>query len=318
MDDLALYLLSATQDAALACTPWVGRGEDKSADAAAVAAFRKALDRVPGQGTVVIGEGVKDDAPMLYEGEAVGAGEGSAFDLAVDPLEGTKPCARGAEGALVLAAAAAPGTLFTTPGWYMDKFVVGPEAAGRIDIEAPLEDNLQAVANALGKRVNELAAVVLDKPRHEDLVARLRAAGVQVQLIPEGDVLGSLMVLLPTGTADLLVGVGGAPEGVVSACVVRLLGGDMQGKLAPQKEGEADLLAEAGQRTDEVLTLDRLCRTDRCCFVTTAVTGGALLQAPARLADGWRTHSFVATEQHAGLLVEGHIGGARAAALRES
>lgn len=316
MEELALYLLGATQDAALACHPWVGRGDDKSADAAAVWAFRKALDSAPGQGTVVIGEGAKDDAPMLYEGEPVGTGEGAGFDLAVDPLEGTKPCARGAEGAIAVAAVAAPGTLFTTPGWYMDKLIVGPEAAGKIDIEAPLEANLDTIAGALDTSVSDLRAVVLDKPRHEDLIARLHKAGVHVQLIPEGDVLGSLMVLLPTGSADLLAGIGGAPEGVVSACAVRLLGGDMQGKLAPQKDGEAERLEEAGQRTDEVLDLDRLCGTNDCCFATTAVTGGGLLRAPTPTTNGWRTQSFLATTQHPGLIVDGSVPQARAAVLQ--
>lgn len=301
---LALHLLTTTQAAAIACLPWVGRGDKVAADQAAVAALRSALADVPGQGRVVIGEGEKDDAPMLYQGEELGTGTGAGWDLAVDPLEGTNYCARGVEGSIAVLAAAPRGAMWGTSGWYMDKLVVGSGAAGHIDITRPVEDNLARVADALGKPVADLVVIVLDKPRHQQLIPRIRALGAAVVQIPDGDVMGSLLALVPGGGADVALGIGGAPEGVLTAVAARLLGGDMQGRLAPQSDGERSMLADDGVDIDAVLTLDDLVSSDQGTFVATAVTSSALLSAPKPAGDAWRTCSVIVTPRHRPLFVE--------------
>lgn len=303
-DSLALHLLTSTQAAAMACVPWVGRGDKVAADRAAVAALRSALASVPGQGRVVIGEGEKDDAPMLYEGEELGTGTGPGWDLAVDPLEGTNYCARGAEGAIAVLSVTRRGAMWGTSGWYMDKLVVGPGAAGAIDIEAPVEENLRRVAEALGKDVRDLVTIVLDKPRHQELIPRIRAAGAKVVEIRDGDVMGSLLALVPGGGADISLGVGGAPEGVLTATAARLLGGAMHARLSPQSDEERGLLANDGVDIDAVLTLDDLVVGDDCAFVATAVTNSNLLTAPTPTLAGWRTSSVVITPRHRPLFVE--------------
>ncbi|MGI8758416.1 MAG: class II fructose-bisphosphatase [Acidimicrobiales bacterium] len=301
---LALHLLSTTEAAAMACLAWVGRGDKVAADDAAVAAMRTALAEVPGQGRVVIGEGEKDDAPMLYQGEELGTGSGAGWDLAVDPLEGTNYCARGAEGAIAVLSATPRGAMWGTSGWYMDKLVVGPGAAGAIDITAPVEDNLRKIAEALGKPVEQLVTIVLDKPRHQELIRRIREAGAAVVEIRDGDVMGSLLALVPGGGADVSLGVGGAPEGVLTACATRLLGGDMQSRLAPQSDEERDLLAAEDVDVDAVLTLQDLVASDECTFVATGVTSSALLAAPEPTQWGWRTRSLVLTPRHRPLFVQ--------------
>ncbi len=309
-DALALHLLRSTQAAALASLEWVGRGDKNAADRAAVEAMRAVLAEVPGRGRVVIGEGEKDDAPMLYNDEEVGQGEGPSFDLAVDPLEGTTYCAQGLDGAIAVVAAAPPDSLWGTSGYYMDKLVVGPRAKGAIDISASAEENLSRVGDALGKKAHEVTAVVLDRPRHEELIGRLRDLGAHVIAIPDGDVMGSLRVLVPGGGADLVLGVGGTPEGVITACATHALGGDMQARLAPQDDDERSQLEEEGVDLDRVLTLDDLVRSQGGVFAATAVTPTPLLAAPVRTPDGWRTHSLVATPRHPALFVEGlHPGG---------
>lgn len=304
LEGLVPYLLRATQSAAIACSAWVGRGDPKAADQAAVQAMRAALEDLPADATIVIGEGAKDEAPMLHEGERLGTGQGPAVDIAVDPLECTSACANAFGSSIAVLAAAPAGSLWTTPGWYMDKLIVGPDAAGAVDLRHPLEDNLEAVAKAGGKQVSDLLAVVLDKPRHTDLVARLRESGVAVSLIPDGDVFGSLRTVLPAGGADLVVGIGGTPEGVLSACAIRLLGGTMQGRLAPQKPGERERIEAAGQDVDTVLELDDLVGSEDCVFAMTAVTPSPLLHEP-RLVDGAvRTASYVVSPLHRGLVIE--------------
>ncbi|CAN5916142.1 class II fructose-bisphosphatase [soil metagenome] len=304
VDALVMHLLSGTQQAALACRSWIGRGDSDGADRAAVAAMRRAFERIPGRGTVVLGEGEKDDAPMLYIGEHVGDGHGPRFDLAVDPLENTNACARDADGAIAVVAGAPQGTLWgSAAAWYMDKLVVGPDAADVIDIERPVEDNLEAIAGALDKPIDELTTIVLDKPRHERLVERIHATGAKVGLIADGDVAGALRVLLPGSRADALIGVGGAPEGVITACAVRLLRGGMQAALAPQSDHERGRVLDAGQQPDTPLGLGDLVATDHCCFVATSVTWGELLRGPERAVGGWRTRSFVASPLHPRLVV---------------
>ncbi len=303
-ESLALHLLGATQEAAMACVPWVGRGDKEAADEAAVAALRSALAGVPGQGRVVIGEGEKDDAPMLYQGEELGTGTGAGWDLAVDPLEGTNYCAGGAEGAIAVLSVAPRGSMWGTPGWYMDKLIVGPRATGAIDITVPVEDNLRRVAEALDKRVEEVVTIVLDKPRHVELIERIRAAGASVIEIRDGDVMGSLLALVPGGGADVALGIGGAPEGVLTACAARLLGGEMQGRLAPQSDEERSLLEAEAVDVDAVLTLDDLVAHDACAFVATGVTDSALVRAPRPTLEGWRTSSIIVTPRHRPLFVE--------------
>ncbi len=302
-DSLALHLLRGTQAAAMACLEWVGRGDKNSADGAAVKAMREVLGEIPGRGEVRIGEGEKDDAPMLYIGEDIGTGEGPAFDLAVDPLEGTNYAATGTEGSIAVVAATPEDAMWTTTGYYMDKIVVGSKARGTIDIDATAEDNLGRIAEALEKPVEELTVVILDKPRHEELIENVRGLGASVIAIPDGDVMGSLRVLVPGGGVDVALGVGGTPEGVLTACAVRALGGDMQGRLAPQDDDERKKLEEEGVDIDRVLSLDELVRGEEGVFVATAVTATVFLPAPEQTASGWKVSSFVVTPRHPALFV---------------
>lgn len=304
VEGLALHLLRSTQAAALACQDWVGKGDSKGADNAAVKALREVLSDVPGRGTVVIGEGEKDDAPMLFQGEEVGNGSGGAYEIAVDPLEGTTYCAEGVEGAIAVIAAGPPGSLWATSSYYLDKLVVGSGAKGAIDLEASTQENLDKVAEALGKDVGDLTVVILDKPRHEEMIAEVREAGAHVVAIPDGDVMGSLRALVPGGGADLSMGVGGSPEGVITACAARLLGGDMKARLAPQKDEEKEQLEEEDADLERVRSLDDLAGSDHCVFVATAVTGTPMLPAPELTPAGWRVHSLVVTPRHSSLFVE--------------
>lgn len=276
MASLALPLLDAATVAAARCHAWIGRGDKHAADHAAVEAMRAHLSTVPGHGVVVIGEGLKDEAPMLYAGEEIGCGHGPDFDLAVDPLEGTNLCARGWPGAITVLAAAPRRTFAPIVGFYMDKLVVGPAGKGAVDIEAPIEDNLGNVASALGVKVSGLKVAVLAKPRHVDLIARIRAAGAGVVEIPDGDVMAGLAALVPGGGIDLSAGIGGAPEGVITACAVRLLGGDMQGKAAPQSDEERQMVADAGE-LGRVFSLADLSGSDDGIFVASGVTGSTAL-----------------------------------------
>lgn len=277
---LEAVALAATHSAAVASHAWVGRHDKESADAAATEAIRQVLADAPGRGVVVIGEGEKDKAPMLYNGETVGNGLGPDFDIAVDPLEGTSFCAKNLPGALATIAFAESGSLWSPgPGFYMDKIVVPPQAKGVADLTDPPERTLDKVAQALGKQVSELRVVIMDKPRHQELIARVLQAGVAVHTPAEGDVGGSLEVLLPTGDADLLLGVGGTPEGVMTAAAVRGLGGGMLGRLAPQRDDEADAIHAAGRDLDYIYNCDELVSGD-AIFVATGISGGSLLGRP--------------------------------------
>ena len=272
--------LAATHSAALASHAWVGRHDKKSADAAATEAMRQVLACAPGRGKVIIGEGEKDDAPMLYNGETLGDGLGPGFDIAVDPLEGTAFCAKNLPGALATIAFAESGCLWSPgPAFYMDKIVVPPEAKGVVDLTDTPERTLEKVAQALGKQVSELRVIIMDKPRHQELIARVLRSGAAVNTPAEGDVGGSLEVLLPTADADLLLGVGGTPEGVMTAVAVRGLGGGMLGRLAPQREEEADAIRAAGMDIDRIYNSDELVSGDGL-FVATGITGGSLLSQP--------------------------------------
>jgi fructose-1,6-bisphosphatase II len=300
MASLALPLLDAATVAAARCHAWIGRGDKHAADHAAVEAMRSHLATVPGHGMVVIGEGEKDNAPMLYAGEEIGSGFGPAFDLAVDPLEGTNLCARGWPGAITVLAAAPRHTFAPIVGFYMDKLVVGPAGRGAIDIEAPIEDNLSRVASALGVKVSSLTVAVLVKPRHVDLINRIRATGAGVVEIPDGDVMAGLAALVPGGGIDLSVGIGGAPEGVITACAVRLLGGDMQGKPAPQSDEERQLVSDAGE-LGRVYALEDLSESDDGIFVASGVTGSTALPGVTVAPDGFHVQSVLITRDQ-GLL----------------
>jgi fructose-1,6-bisphosphatase II len=297
--------LEAAQAAALACRQWIGRGDGKAADAAATEAMRTRLAYAPGLGTVIIGEGEKDEAPMLHNGEQLGDGEGPFFDIAVDPLECTDLCAAGLPGALATIAMARSGSMWSPgPALYMDKIVVGPAAREAIDLNATPEENLHQVAQALGRPIEELTVVVLDKPRHETLIARLRAAGAAVATPSAGDVAGALAALLPDGGADMLMGVGGTPEGVMTACAVAALGGGMQGRPAPQLDEEEQALAEAGIDTERVLGLEELV-SGPALFVATGVSGGELLRRPWHADGELFTESIVIAPDRIQRIVEG-------------
>jgi fructose-1,6-bisphosphatase II len=288
--------LAATRDAAIACQRFVGRGDKHAADAAATEAMRRALAKAPGLGTVVIGEGEKDGAPMLYNGERLGAG-GPPFDIAVDPLECTSFCAKGLPGSLATVAFAEEGALLRPgPSHYMGKLVVPRAARNAIDIADPPELTAARVARALGKDLAELRVVVLDKPRHAELIERLRRAGASVVTPSDGDVGGALEALLPEGEADLLMGVGGTPEGLMTACAVRALGGGMQARFVPQSDAEAGALARAGLDTERRYGLGELV-DGSAVFAATGITGGSLLARPRPLDGAVVTDSLVISER---------------------
>ncbi|HET6777215.1 MAG TPA: class II fructose-bisphosphatase [Actinomycetota bacterium] len=292
--NLALELARVTEAAAMAAGRWLGRGEKEGSDQAAVDAMRLMLDTVSMDGVVVIGEGEKDHAPMLYNGEKVGDGTGPPVDVAVDPIDGTRLLSKGMGNALSVVAVAERGTMFDPgPAVYMDKIAVGSEAADVIDIEAGPEENIRRVAEAKGVRPEEIAVVVLDRDRHEDLVERIRSAGARVRFITDGDVAGAIQAALPEGRADLLMGIGGTPEGVVAACALKCLGGSMQGRLYPRNEDERRALLDSGYKLDQVLTLDDLVSGDDAFFAATGITDGALLRGVQYRKDRADTHSIV-------------------------
>jgi fructose-1,6-bisphosphatase II len=292
--NLALELARVTEAAAMAAGRWLGRGEKEGSDQAAVDAMRLMLDTVSMDGVVVIGEGEKDHAPMLYNGEKVGDGTGPPVDVAVDPIDGTRLLSKGMGNALSVVAVAERGTMFDPgPAVYMDKIAVGPEAADVIDIEAGPEENIRRVAEAKGVRPEEIAVVVLDRDRHEDLVERIRSAGARVRFITDGDVAGAIQAALPEGRADLLMGIGGTPEGVVAACALKCLGGSMQGRLYPRNEHERRALLDSGYKLDQVLTIDDLVSGDDAFFAATGITDGALLRGVQYRKDRADTHSIV-------------------------
>jgi fructose-1,6-bisphosphatase II len=292
--NLALELVRVTESAATFAAQWTGRGDKIAADQAAVDAMRLMLDTVSMNGVVVIGEGEKDEAPMLYNGEEVGDGDGPEVDVAVDPLEGTRLTALGMPNAISVIAVAERGTMFF-PGaaLYMDKIAVGPEAADAIDIEATPTENLERVAEAKRVHVNDLTVVVLERDRHDDLIAELREAGARVNLIRDGDVAPAMAAAQSVRGIDLLMGIGGTPEGVISAAAIKCLGGAMQGKLWPRNEEERSALVEAGFDLDRVLTHDDLVRGDDVFVAATGVTSGALLSGVRVVGDHVETESIV-------------------------
>jgi fructose-1,6-bisphosphatase II len=289
-DDLPASLeslaLEAVRVAALAASKYAGLGDGKAADGAATEAMRAVLGEVAGVGTVVIGEGEKDNAPMLFNGERLGTGDGPHFDIAVDPVECTDLCAAGLPGSLTTIAMAGDGCLWSPgPGHYQDKLVVGPAARDAIDLREEPEHNVKCVAAALGKDVGDMRVLILDKPRHAELATRLREMGVHVIMPSAGDVAGAIFALLPNTGVDMLMGIGGTPEGIMAACAVKVLGGGMQTRLAPQRDNEREAIAAAGISTDEILEAEDLVRGP-AIFAACGITGGTMLGAP-RLTAGW-------------------------------
>ncbi|MEW6058810.1 MAG: class II fructose-bisphosphatase [Actinomycetota bacterium] len=293
--NLALELVRVTEAGALAAGRWIGRGDKIAADRAAVDAMRLMIDSVSMQGSVVIGEGEKDEAPMLYNGEAVGNGTGPAVDVAVDPIDGTRLTATGQPNALSVLALAERGTMFF-PGaaFYMEKVAAGPEAADVIDITAPPEENVRLVAKAKDKRPEEVTVIILDRDRHREIIERVRQVGAKVFLITDGDVAGAIAAATTSRSGiDLLFGIGGTPEGVIAAAALKCLGGAIQGRLYPRNEEERRSLEEGGFDVDRVLTADDLVAGQDVFFAATGITDGSLLRGVKYRPDGATTWSLV-------------------------
>ena len=277
--NLALELVRVTEAAALAASRWMGRGDKEGADQAAVDAMRVVLQTVPMDGIVVIGEGEKDEAPMLYNGERIGDGTPPETDIAVDPIDGTTLTSLGRGNALAVIAVAERGTMFDPgPCVYMEKMAVGPVAAGHIDITASIEDNLKSVARALNKPVRDVTAVILDRDRHRDLVGEVRATGARIRLIPDGDVAGAISTAWPESGADVRCGIGGSPEGVIAAAALKSMGGEIQGRLWPRNDEERKAANAAGYDIEAVLRTDDLVRSENTFFAATGITDGELLR----------------------------------------
>ncbi|MEU6544328.1 class II fructose-bisphosphatase [Streptomyces sp. NPDC046859] len=292
--NLALELVRVTEAAAMAAGRWVGRGEKNGADGAAVRAMRTLVHTVSMNGVVVIGEGEKDEAPMLFNGERVGDGTGPECDIAVDPIDGTTLTAKGMPNAISVLAAADRGSMFDPSAvFYMDKLVTGPEAADFVDIDAPVEVNIRRVAKAKRSTPEDVTVVILDRPRHEGIIKEIRDAGARIKLISDGDVAGSIYALREGTGVDMLLGIGGTPEGIISACAVKCLGGTIQGKLWPKDDEERQRAIDAGHDLDRVLMTDDLVAGDNVFFVATGITDGELLRGVRYRSETATTDSIV-------------------------
>jgi fructose-1,6-bisphosphatase II len=292
--NLALELARVTEAAALAAGRFMGRGDKVAADQAAVNAMRIVLQTVDMDGIIIIGEGEKDNAPMLYNGEKVGSGLGPEVDVAVDPIDGTRPLAFGRSNSLATVALAPRGTMYDPgPFVYMNKLAVGPEAKGTINIEKSIGENLEAIAKAKDKDVEDLTTIILDRDRHKEMIAEIRQAGARIRLIPDGDVAAALMTAWPESGVDVLIGVGGTPEGVIAACALRAMGGEIQGKLYARDEDELRRGREAGYDFDKILTMEDLVSSEDVFFAATGITDGELLKGVRYFGDGASTDSLV-------------------------
>lgn len=292
--NLAMELVRATEAAAIRSSPWIGRGDKIAADQAAVDAMRKFLATVNFSGLVVIGEGEKDDAPMLFNGEVVGTGNGPACDIAVDPIDGTSLTAQGRGHAISMIAVADRGSMLDASSvFYMEKIVASYEAIGVVDIRQPLAENIRALALAKGKAVEDMRVAVLDRPRHENLVREIREAGAGTRLILDGDVAAGINASRHDSRIDMCVGTGGSPEGVATACAIKALGGFMQGRLAPQSDDEKQLGLDSGLKFDHVYEVDDMVASDNTFFVATGVTDGELTRGVRRQGPLIMTESIV-------------------------
>ncbi|MFF3380170.1 class II fructose-bisphosphatase [Streptomyces sp. NPDC002680] len=292
--NLALELVRVTEAAAMAAGRWVGRGDKNGADGAAVRAMRTLVSTVSMNGVVVIGEGEKDEAPMLFNGERVGDGTGPECDIAVDPIDGTTLTAKGMTNAIAVLAAADRGSMFDPSAvFYMDKLVTGPDAADFVDINAPVSVNIRRVAKAKRVTPEDVTVVILDRPRHEGIIKEIRETGARMKLISDGDVAGSILALREGTGVDLLLGIGGTPEGIISACAVKCLGGTIQGKLWPKDEDERQRAVDAGHDLDRVLLTDDLVSGENVFFVATGITDGELLRGVRYRSETATTESIV-------------------------
>ncbi|MFI9600652.1 class II fructose-bisphosphatase [Streptomyces sp. NPDC004069] len=292
--NIALELVRVTEAAAMAAGRWVGRGDKNGADGAAVRAMRSLVSTVSMNGVVVIGEGEKDEAPMLFNGERVGDGTGPEVDIAVDPIDGTTLTAKGMPNAIAVLAATERGAMFDPSAvFYMDKLVTGPEAADFVDIDAPVSVNIKRVAKAKRSTPEDVTVVILDRPRHEGIIREIRETGARIKLISDGDVAGSILALRDGTGIDLLLGIGGTPEGIISACAVKCLGGTIQGKLWPKDDEERQRALDAGHDLDRVLTTDDLVSGENVFFVATGITDGELLRGVRYRAETATTDSIV-------------------------
>ena len=293
--NLAIEIVRVTEAAAMSAARWQGRGDKVAGDQAAVDAMRQVLDTVVMDGTIIIGEGEKDEAPMLFIGERVGTGEPPKVDLAVDPVDGTRLLAEGRPGAIAVLAAAPAGALFDPgPCVYMEKLVVGAEAAGAVDLDRPLPENLEAVARALDRDVSDITVMMLDRDRHEEAKAAIRRTGARLQLIPDGDVAAAILAAWDERPqVDVLYGIGGTPEGVTSACAVKALGGQILGRLWARNDAEAGQARDAGYDLDRQLTVDDLVTSEDSFFACTGITNSQLLRGVMFDGIGAVTHSLV-------------------------
>lgn len=292
--NLAMELVRVTEAAALAAGRWVGRGNKIGGDGAAVDAMRELLSTVSMQGVVVIGEGEKDEAPMLYNGEHVGNGEGPEVDVAVDPIDGTTLMAEGRPNSIAVIAVSERGTMFDPSAvFYMEKIAVGPEAKGSIDINQSVQWNIESVAKAKGIDVADMTVVVLDRPRHADLISQIRAAGAKIRLISDGDVAGAIAAAGEYSSVDMLMGIGGTPEGIITAVAMKCMGGEIQGKLWPKDEAERQKALDAGHDLDRVLGTDDLVSGENMFFAATGVTNGDMLRGVTYRPTGATTRSLV-------------------------
>ena len=292
--NLALELVRVTEAAALMAGRWMGRGDKEAVDQAAVDAMRKVLDTIQMSGVVVIGEGQKDEAPMLYIGEEVGCADEPKVDIAVDPVDGTRLLAFGMPNSVTVLAVAERGTMYASPDiMYMDKIAVGPDAAGQIDINDSVASNLERVARAKGKEIGDLTVVILDRPRHEGLIREVREAGARIKMITDGDVAGAVMASMPGTGIDVMMGIGGAPEAVVAACALKCIGGDLQCKLWPRNDEERRIVTERKIDTEKVLQLDDLVSSDNVFFAATGITDGELLRGVHYAGSQATTQSIV-------------------------
>jgi fructose-1,6-bisphosphatase II len=292
--NMALELVRATEAAAMAAGRWMGRGEKNASDKAAVDGMRFMLNTIEMNGTIVIGEGEKDEAPMLYNGEKLVTGNPPEVDIAVDPIDGTRLLSLGRPNAVSVVALSERNTMYDPKHiFYMNKIAVGPEAAGVIDIEAPVSDNLEKVAKVLGKSVEDVTVVLLDRPRHEQLIAEIRQCGARIRLISDGDIAGALMTCKSGSGIDMLIGIGGSPEAVVSACALKCVGGCMQCKLWPRNSEEAAKCRELGMDINSILGLDDLVASDNVFFAATGITDGEMLKGVRYEGDRIVTNSIV-------------------------
>ena len=292
--NLALELVRVTEAGAMAAGRWVGRGDKEGGDGAAVDAMRELVNTVSMRGVVVIGEGEKDNAPMLYNGEEVGNGDGPECDFAVDPIDGTTLMSKGLPNAISVLAVAERGAMFDPSAvFYMNKIAVGPEAVDAIDITAPIGENVRSVAKAKHLSVSDMTVCILDRPRHEQLINEVREAGARIRLITDGDVAGAISACRPNSGTDLLAGIGGTPEGIIAAAAIRCMGGAIQGKLAPKDDEERQKAVDAGYDLDQILSTEDLVSGENVFFCATGVTDGDLLKGVQYYGGGCTTQSIV-------------------------